>query len=115
MKTILIAEDYEPLVELYSIWLEDVYKTIVAKNGQEAVDKFGTYKPDLVIMDIKMPVKEGDLAIKEILDMDPKAKIIAVTAYPYTSNDLEGVEVLKKGFRREVFMEAVEKKLEAKD
>lgn len=111
MKTILIAEDYEPLVELYNLWLEVEYNTITAKDGQEAVDKYKEFKPDLVIMDIKMPVKEGDLAIKEILDIDKGANIIAVTAYPYSSDELEGVEVLKKGFRRQAFMDAVQRKL----
>jgi two-component system response regulator/two-component system chemotaxis response regulator CheY len=113
MKTILIAEDYEPLVELYSLWLEDEYNTISAKDGQEAVDKYKEFRPDLTIMDIKLPVKEGDLAIKEILGMDKEANIIAVTAYPYSSDDLEGVEVLKKGFRRDTFMAAVKRKLDS--
>lgn len=51
-----------------------------ATNGQEAVDKFKTLKPDLVTIDMIMPVLNGIDAVKEITKIDPKAKIIMVSA-----------------------------------
>jgi len=57
-------------------------------------------------MDIKMPVMPGDEAINKILDYDPMANIVAVTAYNYTTDQL-GVPVLRKGFNRKKFLEVI--------
>jgi CheY-like chemotaxis protein len=109
---ILIAEDYKPLVKLYATWLELDHEIIPAYTGQEAVDNYKEHKPDLVIMDIRMPDKTGDVAIDEIFEMEPEANIVAVTGYPYSEDDL-GVEVVRKGFSRREFLEMVDRKLTA--
>lgn len=51
-----------------------------AENGQVAVDLYNELKPDLVIMDITMPVMDGITAISKIMETDPKAKIIVCSA-----------------------------------
>lgn len=51
-----------------------------AANGQEAIDLYKEHKPDLVFLDIVMPVKDGVSAIKEIIAFDPKADIIIVSS-----------------------------------
>lgn len=51
-----------------------------AANGNEAVDKYRQYKPDLTTMDITMPERDGIEAVKIIRREDKKAKIIMVTA-----------------------------------
>lgn len=107
MKKILIAEDQEDIHYIYEAWLKGDYKLIQTFNGKDAVDSYKEEKPDLTLMDIKMPVMPGDEAITRIFDHDPKANIIAVTAYNYSEDDL-GVPVLRKGFKRKEFMEAVE-------
>jgi CheY-like chemotaxis protein len=111
MKKILIAEDDRELHMLYRLMLGQDYEIIEAYNGQEAVDHYREHRPDLVLMDIKMPVKNGDVAIGEIMELDPGAKIVAVTAYRYTEEDL-GVYVLRKGFTRREFLEVVKRGLE---
>lgn len=50
-----------------------------AKNGQEAVQKYEELQPDIVTMDLSMPVKNGVDATKEILAINPKTNIIVVT------------------------------------
>lgn len=52
------------------------------KNGQEAVDVYenSSEKPDIILMDHRMPVKDGLSASKEILAQNPEAKIIFITA-----------------------------------
>ncbi len=50
-----------------------------AKGGSEAVEMFKTLKPDLVTMDITMRDMDGITAAKEILDVDPAAKILFLT------------------------------------
>lgn len=88
--TIFIVEDEPSLQSLYQIVLEfhgfEVIGT--ASNGQEAVNKFMNFndKPDVIIMDHRMPVKNGLEASKEILSEDPTVKIIIATA----DMDIEG-------------------------
>lgn len=110
-KKLLVAEDEEDLLFIYRMMLGDSYEILVAQNGQEAVEQWRANHPDLVLMDIQMPVKSGDIAIREILGQDPGAKILAVTAYRYTREEL-GVPVLRKGFERREFLKAVEGMLE---
>ncbi len=51
-----------------------------ATNGIEAVEKFNETKPDLLLLDMAMPKKDGVSALKEILNTNPNAKIIMITA-----------------------------------
>ena len=53
---------------------------IFAVNGQEAVDQYAKERYDLVFMDLTMPIKDGYEATKEIVQMDPTAYVIVVTA-----------------------------------
>ena len=53
---------------------------VEAANGQEVIDKFKSDKPDIVFLDIVMPVKDGIAAVKEIRESDPKAVIIIVSS-----------------------------------
>jgi len=56
----------------------------VANNGKEALDKFGTSKYDVILMDIQMPVMDGILATKKIREIESSTNhhtpIIAITA-----------------------------------
>jgi len=109
-KRLLVAEDETDLLVIYRLMLGDSYEVIEARNGREAVDLWRKEQPDLVLMDIQMPVMSGDAAIREILTDDPQARILAVTAYRYTREEL-GVPVLAKGFARGEFLTAVERAL----
>lgn len=53
---------------------------IEASNGQEAIDLFKAEKPDMVFLDIVMPVKDGITAVSEIMQADPNACIIMVSS-----------------------------------
>lgn len=53
---------------------------IDAANGQESIDKYKAEQPDLVFLDIVMPVKDGIIAVKEICEFDKDAKIIIVSS-----------------------------------
>ena len=110
-KRLLVAEDEDDLLLIYRMMLGDAYDVIEARNGAEAVDLWRSEHPDLTLMDIQMPIKSGDVAIREILSDDPRARILAVTAYRYTREQL-GVPVLAKGFARAEFLATVESMLE---
>ncbi|MCI9082803.1 MAG: response regulator [Lachnospiraceae bacterium] len=51
-----------------------------ASNGQEAIDTYKEHKPDLVFVDIVMPIKDGVEAIHEIREFDPNAHVIVVSS-----------------------------------
>lgn len=62
------------------VGIQDNLEFVDASNGQEAVDKFKEVHPDIVFLDIVMPVKDGIAATAEIIADEPKAKIIIVSS-----------------------------------
>jgi two-component system chemotaxis response regulator CheY len=84
MGTILVVDDEVYLQDLYADLLGIVGHQIVdtAFNGEEAVLKYEAMqvKPNLVIMDHRMPIKNGVEATKDILAIDPHAKILFISA-----------------------------------
>jgi CheY-like chemotaxis protein len=80
---ILIAEDNEANVQVYAGYLGPRgHQLIFARNGQEAIDQALAERPDLILMDVHMPVLDGLSAIKR-LRADPRMvdlPIIAITA-----------------------------------
>ena len=82
MISILLVEDKPEIVRL----IEDVLKMKdynlvgTAFTGREAIEMFKEKKPDVVLMDILLPDTNGVDVTKEMLKIDPRVKIIAVTA-----------------------------------
>ncbi len=68
-----------------------------AERDQEAVEKYKELKPDLVTMDIIMPVESGLAAVKQIVEFDPKARIIMVSAMGQEKIVEEAVSLGAKG------------------
>ena len=69
-----------------------------AENGQKAVEKYAELKPDLVLMDITMPGKNGLEATKEITEYDSNANIIMVSALGQQSKVFEAIAAGAKDF-----------------
>ena len=65
-----------------------------ASNGQEAIDAFERYRPDVTLLDLRMPVMEGVEAVRRIRERDPLAKVIVLTTYD-TDEDIS--RALKAG------------------
>ena len=87
MATILIAEDDESNYLLIKSILGKEYNLVHAWNGKEAIEIFGTQKPELVLMDIKMPVVDGYDATRKIREISENVPIIAVTAYAFEEDE----------------------------
>ncbi len=67
--------------QLKDIIVEHGYNNFLeASNGQEAIDQYKANKPELVFVDIVMPIKDGVQAIHEIREFDPEASIIVVSS-----------------------------------
>lgn len=79
-RRVLLAEDHPDTVEVVKFGLERLgYDVEVAENGLEAVEKAAARRPDLIVMDMMMPVMDGLQATSQIRQ-DPKTKDIPVLA-----------------------------------
>jgi two-component system NarL family response regulator len=81
---ILIADDHtvvrEGLVSLVKR-KSDMVVVAEASNGREAVDLWKQHRPDVTLLDLRMPEMDGVSAIKEIRELDPNAHIVVLTTY----------------------------------
>ena len=83
-RTVLIVEDYDDARLFMKILLESYgYEVLEAENGAKALECLETHAPDLVLMDISLPVVDGLTATRAIrqFEKDKKVPIIAITAF----------------------------------
>ena len=94
MKKILVVEDDPRLCTLYQLELKDHFEVIESHNGQEALDAVEKAKPDLVVMDIMMPVMDGLEALARIRENPSTASlpVILLTAKVLHKDVLEGYQ-----------------------
>ena len=114
LKTILVAEDEDSNYELVKIVLQKRYRLLRAHNGIEAVTINEDEKPDLILMDIRMPEMNGLDATRIIKEIDHDIPIIALSAYAFEENirDAKAAgcdEFMAKPFRVENLIEMVKK------
>jgi DNA-binding NarL/FixJ family response regulator len=98
---ILIVDDQPIVCEGLNTILqleEDFEVTGVCHNGQEALDLCGRAKPDIVLMDARMPVINGIAATKEIGRLFPDTKVLILTTFNEEKLIFEGIQSGAKGF-----------------
>lgn len=99
MDKILIADDAEFSRTRISRTLNDAgYTVIEAQNGSEALSAYQTEKPDLVIMDIGMPIMDGLTALRQIKAADPGAKIVVLSRIGQEKSVVEALEAGAEAF-----------------
>jgi len=107
---ILLVDDDVALREVLKTMLTN-FNVIEADNGKDAVELYRTIKPDVVLMDIVMPNKNGIDATKEILEYDPSAKILAITAYAKSKAkemmEAGAKEIISKPIKRRELIEMI--------
>jgi two-component system, NarL family, response regulator len=100
----LLREGIAALVNAES----DMKLVAEASNGQDAVEKFRTHRPDVTLMDIQMPGMNGVEAIAQIQSEFPGARIIVLTTY---SGDAQVVAALRAGARGYILKGQVHREL----
>jgi len=112
MKLIMVAEDEDTNYKLVESVLGKRYKLIRANDGIEAVTMQEEYKPNLILMDIRMPNMNGLDATRIIKEVNSKVPIIALSAYAFDSDIKEAKEAgcddfIPKPFKLEDLIDTV--------
>ena len=111
MVKILLVDDNQDFLDILKQGLSK-HEVFLSVNGLEGLETYKKVLPDVVVMDIKMPVMDGIKATKEILKFNPNAVIIGGTAYAELQKDMfdAGAKfVLIKPFSIESIEQIIEK------
>jgi len=92
--SILIVEDELNLLKAYSNYIALFCETIyTASNGEEALETYHKYQPNIILTDINMPKIDGIKFIEEIRKLDSETKIVILSAHTRTDNLLKAVQL----------------------
>ncbi len=93
-KTVLIVEDDENIAELLMLYLEkEGYATVTAGDGGTALQKYRERKPDLVLLDLMLPVMDGREVCRSIRESGDTTPIIMLTAKGETVDKVSGLKM----------------------
>ena len=113
-KSILICDDEEGIRESLKLILEKDYDLAFAESGDAAIEKMRSSPADIVILDIKMPKKDGLETLKELKNINPASKVIIATGYKSIDVAQEALRLgasdyIVKPFNRDNIRKVVEK------
>ncbi|MCP4148931.1 MAG: response regulator, partial [bacterium] len=103
-KILIIDDNVDLLDYLKDFFMIYNYEVILAETGNEGIEKFREYIPDIVISDMRLPDKNGNIVVKEIKEIDKDVPIIIITGYSDHQLILSAmkngaVDLLKKPFK----------------
>ncbi len=113
-RSILVCDDEEGIRESLKLILENDYNIIFAENGDEAIEKMKSSPIDIVLLDIKMPRKDGLETLKELKKIKPDSKIIIATGYKSVETAQEAMKLgatdyIVKPFDRDKITKLIQK------
>ncbi len=111
-KKILICDDELGVRESLNLILEDSYDLDFSSSGKDAAEKIRNGRYDGLLLDIKMPEKDGLETLEEIRQIDPDIKVIIVTGYQSVETaskaiQLGAMDYITKPFESEEVKEKV--------
>ncbi|MDP8258578.1 MAG: response regulator [Candidatus Aadella gelida] len=113
MKKILIIDDEPHIIKMVKSRLEaNGYEVVTAFNGKEGLDKMHQENPDLIIVDILMPIMDGYTFVRELKKEEKEIPVIVLTANTGMTDlfDGEGVtDHIYKPFKTEELLEKIRK------
>jgi len=117
-KTAVIADDSATMRQLLNAILSQADINVVgqAENGEQAVDLVQQYRPDIVCLDIEMPIMNGLSALIEIHKNQPETKVLMVTANADKSSVVKAVSngavgYIIKPYQPDMIVESLQKHL----
>ncbi|WP_170169750.1 response regulator transcription factor [Nocardioides aurantiacus] len=118
-RTVLIVDDVEESRDLLMWQLErDSQLHVIgqAADGQEAVARAAELQPDLVVLDLNMPRRDGLTTIPQLYNVAPRTRVVVLTSYNsqealHAAADLGAVKCLLKGMRRADLLSALHRAL----
>lgn len=99
MQKVMVVDDAQFMrVRLTKLLVGHGYEVVEAENGAQAVLTYQAAKPDVVLMDVTMPEKDGLEALADIRAIDPTAKVIMLTALGQESMVVQAVQAGAKDY-----------------
>ena len=98
---ILVADDHAVVRTGISAWIASEPDLVLrgeAADGEEAVAKALELQPDVILMDLVMPIKDGIEAIKEIIQVNPDARILVITSFSDKDKAIQAIKAGAMGF-----------------
>ena len=92
MKTILVVEDTDLNIDLITQLLEDEYNLQIARDGAQGVEMALTKNPDLILMDMALPVMDGYQATRKIRETNKLLPIIGLSSHAMSGDELKALE-----------------------
>ena len=113
-KKILICDDEEGVRESLNLILEKDYDLDFASTGDEAVNKVAASSYDGLLLDIKMPGKDGLETLESIRSISPDMKVIIVTGYQSVETatkavKLGAIDYITKPFKSDEVLDKIER------
>lgn len=112
---ILIVDDNESTREMLKLLLESLGHEVAgeAENGEKGLKAFTELRPEVVMLDIVMPGKSGLEVLDEVLALDPKAKVIMLTAVDQDDINMrvkaKGAQIIYKPFSGQDIEKAIKR------
>ncbi|MDP3731893.1 MAG: response regulator [Candidatus Omnitrophota bacterium] len=91
-KTVLVVDDEEIIRDFFTRTLSE-YRVLAATNGKEALEMIKKEKPDLVLLDIKMPGIDGIETLRRIKEIDRSIAVIMLSAFGTLETSLEAARL----------------------
>ncbi len=101
MMRVLLVDDQRLVREGLRVLLEmapDVEAVLEAEDGAQALELYAQHRPDVVLMDIRMPGMDGVEATRRLLEMDPQARVLILTTFDDDVYVLEGLRAGARGY-----------------
>ena len=98
---ILVVDDHAVVRMGISAWIAsepDLFLSGEAADGEEAITKALDLQPDVILMDLILPKKDGIDAIKDIIQGNPEARILVITSFSEKDNAIQAIKAGAMGF-----------------
>lgn len=115
-RTVLVVDDEEPFARTVALWLDEYWTTVVATDGQEAVERYSR-DIDAILLDRRMPHLSGDEALERIRAQDSSTRVAMMTALEPDLDivDLDFDMYLEKPVERQEVIDTTKTLLERAD